>query len=61
MVDIASREVQDTISPKKKAPASRRGYSGGVVGGEARAKALTDTERSDIARIAALARWKRKP
>jgi len=59
MVDIASGEIEDTISPKKKAPASRRGHAGGAVGGDARAKALTDAERSKIARLAAQARWKK--
>ena len=36
------------------------GRLGGQKGGKARAEKLTPEERSDIARIAALARWKRK-
>ena len=32
---------------------------GGLKGGRARAKALTPEERSEIARLAAIARWKK--
>jgi hypothetical protein len=58
IVDIATGEVQDVVSPMKKA-ASVRGRSGGLKGGKARAKSLTDAERADIARVAANARWKK--
>ncbi|MGZ4860051.1 MAG: hypothetical protein ACXV8M_10885 [Candidatus Angelobacter sp.] len=58
IVDIATGEVEDVISTTKKA-ASVRGRSGGLKGGKARAKNLTDAERADIARIAANARWKK--
>jgi hypothetical protein len=34
---------------------------GGLAGGVARAKALTMEERSEIAKKAAAARWKKKP
>jgi hypothetical protein len=61
MVDIMSGEVKDTISADKKNPAKRRGSAGGIRGGAARAKALTAEEREDIARLAANARWKKKP
>lgn len=57
MVDIASGEVKDTISPKKKAPASHRGHAGGVKGGRARADKLTSEQRAQIAKRAASARW----
>jgi hypothetical protein len=60
MVDIASGEIEDTISAKKKAPASRRGHAGGVVGGKARAEQLSAVDRAEIARVAANARWKKK-
>jgi hypothetical protein len=60
MVDIVTGDAEDTVSAKKKAPASRRGYAGGIVGGKARAQDLTQAERSEIARIAAQARWKKK-
>lgn len=56
--DIAIGEVQDVISEKKKKPPSR-GRSGGLKGGTARAKKLTPEQRTDIARIAASARWKK--
>jgi hypothetical protein len=58
MVDIASGEVEDTVSPKKRAT-SVRGRSGGLKGGKARADALNPAERADIARAAATARWKK--
>jgi hypothetical protein len=57
MVDIASGEVKDTISAKKKAPALRRGHVGGVKGGKARAEKLTSEQRATIAKQAASARW----
>ena len=53
MVDIASGAVKGIISAKKESLASRRGYAGGVRAGVARAIALTEEERIDIARIAA--------
>ena len=59
IVDIATGEAEDLVSPTKKA-ASVRGRSGGLKGGKARAKTLTPAERSDIARVAATARWKKK-
>jgi hypothetical protein len=37
------------------------GRLGGAKGGKARAKKLTAEQRVDIARIAAEARWKKKP
>ena len=58
VVDIASGEIEDTESPKKRAT-SVRGRAGGVSGGNARAKTLPPAERSDIARLAAQARWKK--
>ena len=58
VVDIASGEVADDVSPKKRA-ASLPGRSGGLKGGKARSKSLTKAERTDIARLAAQARWKK--
>jgi hypothetical protein len=55
--DIAIGEVEDVISEKKKKPSRRR--TGGLKGGTARAKKLTPEQRSDIARLAAAARWKK--
>ncbi len=56
MVDIATGEVPDEIEVAPKAVAKR---AGGTKGGPARAKALTPRERSEIASIAAQARWKK--
>jgi hypothetical protein len=58
IVDIATGEVEDSESQKKKAVAVR-GRRGGLKGGRARAKSLTGAERVDIARTAANARWKK--
>ena len=49
---IATGEVEDE-------PTARKGVAGGRRGGEARAKKLTPEQRSEIARTAAQARWKR--
>lgn len=49
---IATGEEQDDMPL---ASASR----GGKKGGKARAKSLTPAERSEIARVAATARWKK--
>ncbi len=59
MVDIASGEVEDTISAKKRNQ-TLKGRAGGLKGGKARAIAMTDEERADIARTAAQARWKKQ-
>jgi hypothetical protein len=58
IVGIATGEVEDSVSPKKRG-ASVIGRSGGFKGGKARAAALTPEERADIARVAATARWKK--
>ena len=54
IVDIAAGEVEDGETAK-----TVRARKGGVKGGPARAKALTDEQRSEIARAAAAARWKK--
>jgi hypothetical protein len=53
--DIATGQV---IEPEEtaRAKASRKG---GLSGGAGRAKALTPEQRSDFARLAATARWKK--
>jgi hypothetical protein len=58
--DIASGEVEDTISESKRHPESVKGRSGGKKGGAARAEVLSPEQRIEIARIAAEARWKKK-
>jgi hypothetical protein len=46
--------------PVKNAAAVFLGRLGGLKGGDARAKRMTKAQRSDSARVAALARWRRK-
>lgn len=53
IVDISTGDVDETQVNEGK----RRG---GIVGGNARAGALTPAQRSEIASIAANARWKRR-
>ena len=55
MVDIASGEVEEA----KETALTTRARKAGKAGGPARANALTDEQRSDIARTAAAARWKK--
>jgi hypothetical protein len=59
IVDIATGEAEDNVSPKKRAT-SMRGRNVGLKGGQARATTLTPEQREDIARTAALARWKKR-
>jgi hypothetical protein len=53
--DIATGQVQE---PELN-PLSERGRKGGKKGGARRAITLTPEQRSEIARVAALARWKK--
>jgi hypothetical protein len=57
IVDIAIGETEDTVSESKRHSSAKR--KGGVKGGKARAKKLDATERAEIARLAAQARWKK--
>jgi len=59
---IATGEIEDPIKEKDpvKAAASMLGRLGGLKGGKARAESLTAKKRSDIAKKAAAARWKKK-
>jgi len=52
--------VPEPIDDKKKA-AQESGRRGGLKGGTARATALTPEQRSEIAKVAASARWKKTP
>ena len=54
IVDVATGEVEDT--GVEKAEGQRKG---GLKGGPARAKALTPSQRQDIAKKAAAARWEK--
>ena len=59
---VISEVLKKTEPPKKKRknPAAvALGRLGGLKGGAARAQVLSETERSDIARRAAQARWQK--
>ena len=55
IVDIATGEDEDAPLTPKQVKTSKAGKKGG----KARAKALTAKERSEIAQLAANARWKK--
>jgi hypothetical protein len=55
MVDIAAGDVEET----EKSATEQRASKAGAVGGPARAAKLTPEKRSQIASIAAQARWKK--
>jgi hypothetical protein len=60
IVDIATGEVEDTTPDDGKNPAAvELGRKGGLKGGNARAAKMTPEERSEAARRAARARWRR--
>lgn len=55
MVDLATGNVEEApVTPKE-----ARARTAGAKGGPARAKALTPEQRSQIASVAAQARWKK--
>ena len=53
---IATGEIEEQTPAKEGKEYARKG---GLKGGKARAKALTPQHRSEIARLAAAARWKK--
>ena len=63
--EIAFRVFQEAVGettptePKKNPAAVELGKLGGKIGGPARAAKLTPEQRSEIAQIAARARWKK--
>ena len=57
---IGEAPIESEKQEKNKA-AQELGRLGGLKGGKARAKKLTAKERSEIAKKAAAARWKKKP
>lgn len=61
IVDLTTGGVVDDTKPQDevKAAAAALGRLGGLKGGKARAKALSSKQRSDIAKKAAAARWKK--
>ncbi len=56
IVDIATGEADDP----EETGLTRRASAGGRKGGPARAAKLTAEQRSEIARVAASARWKKR-
>jgi hypothetical protein len=56
IVDLAT----DETPPVEASAKETRARKGGAKGGPARAKALTQAERSEIASVAANARWKKQ-
>ena len=61
IVDIATGEVEDTVSELKRGRTLPRGRVGGLAGGVARASKLSAKKRSSIALKAARARWRKNP
>ena len=59
IVDIATGQ-QPTISDEIRLAAAALGRKGGLVGGKARAKALSPKRRKEIAKKAAATRWHKK-
>lgn len=57
--DIATGQADDQIENSKDTAASELGRQGGLKGGKARAEKLTPEQREEIARTAAVARWKK--
>ena len=53
IVDLSTGEAEEQHESAK----AKSGRLGGLKGGKARADALADTERMDIAKKAALSRW----
>jgi len=61
IVDLAIGEITEPIIKSTKNPhAVELGRLGGLKGGKARAEALTQKQRSEIAKNAAKARWQKK-
>ena len=58
--EIAARIVRESTSEGKNPAAVMLGRLGGKKGGKARAKSLSAKRRKEIARNAALKRWKKK-
>ena len=59
MVDIATGQVPDTVDDGKDTSLSDAGRRGGAQGGKRRAIKLTPEQRSEAARLAAVARWRK--
>ena len=60
IVDLSTGQAEEVDPDKGKDPAAvALGRKGGLKGGKARAASLTKKQRSDIAKKAAAARWKK--
>ena len=57
IVDIAIGDAADTVSPKMRNTTKRRGRAGGLKGGPARAKVLSQEQKRAVATKAAQTRW----
>ncbi len=57
IVDIATGTQTEPVLDEIKAAAAALGRKGGLIGGNARAKALSAKQRSAISKKAAAARW----
>ena len=58
IVDIATGDIEEAKPDEGKDPAAvALGRKGGLKGGAARAKAMTEAQRKEAAQKAALARW----
>lgn len=60
IVDQATGDAPKHLPPEKNPAAVALGRLGGLKGGKARAKTLPAQRRSEIAKVAAQARWKTK-
>jgi hypothetical protein len=58
---IDATEPGEPATEEPQTPAQLNGRQGGLKGGKARAKKLSPSERSEIARKAARARWTKEP
>jgi hypothetical protein len=58
--EIAARIVRESTAEGKNPAAVMLGRLGGMKGGKARAKSLSAKRRKEIAREAAIKRWKKK-
>lgn len=60
IVDLATGETTEPVIDSLSAYASAMGRKGGLIGGKARAKALSAVERTKIAKLGAKKRWSKK-
>jgi hypothetical protein len=59
IIDLATGQAEPEPESKKDPAAVALGRKGGLKGGKARAARMTKKQRSEAARKAAMARWKR--